>query len=113
MQGASCFGPAYEFAFTLDTALRRRKARDKVPMTFVTPEPYIGHLGLDGVGDTKSLLEGAMRDKHIKWITNARVKKVRCGDRYRSRRSAKTALGQEDARTSVRVLDAAAGVPRR
>ena len=45
-------------------------------MTFVTPEPYIGHLGLDGVGDTKSLLEGAMRDKHIKWITNARVKKV-------------------------------------
>ena len=45
-QGASCFGPAYEFAFTLDTALRRRKARDKVPMIFVTPEPYIGHLGL-------------------------------------------------------------------
>jgi sulfide:quinone oxidoreductase len=76
VQGASCFGPAYEFAFTLDTALRRRKARDKVPMIFVTPEPYIGHLGLDGVGDTKSLLEGAMREKHIKWITNARVKKV-------------------------------------
>ena len=75
-QGASCFGPAYEFAFTLDTALRRLKSRDKVPMTFVTPEPYIGHLGLDGVGDTKSLLEGAMREKHIKWITNARVKKV-------------------------------------
>jgi len=75
-QGASCFGPAYEFAFTLDTALRRLKARDKVPMTFVTPEPYIGHLGLDGVGDTKSLLEGAMREKHIKWIVNARVKKV-------------------------------------
>ncbi len=75
-QGASCFGPAYEFALTLDTALRRRKARDKVPMTFVTPEPYIGHLGLDGVGDTKSLLESALREKHIKWITNARVKKV-------------------------------------
>lgn len=75
-QGASCFGPAYEFAFTLDTALRRRKARDRVPMTFVTPEPYIGHLGLDGVGDTKSLLEGALREKHIKWITNARIKKV-------------------------------------
>ena len=25
-------------------------------MTFVTPEPYIGHLGLDGVGDTKTAL---------------------------------------------------------
>jgi sulfide:quinone oxidoreductase len=76
VQGASCFGPAYEFAFILETALRRKKVRDRVPMTFVTPEPYIGHLGLDGVGDTKSLLESALRDKHIKWITNARVTKV-------------------------------------
>lgn len=75
-QGASCFGPAYEFAFILDTALRKAKARDRVPMTFVTPEPYIGHLGLDGVGDTKGLLESAMRERHIKWITNARVKKI-------------------------------------
>lgn len=75
-QGASCFGPAYEFAFTLETALRKAKRRDAVPMTFVTPEPYIGHLGLDGVGDTKGLLESAMREKHIKWITNARIKKV-------------------------------------
>ncbi len=76
VQGASCYGPAYEFAFILETALRRRKVRDRVPMTFVTPEPYIGHLGLDGVGDTKSLLESALREKHIKWITNAKVAKV-------------------------------------
>jgi hypothetical protein len=45
-------------------------------MTFVTSEPYIGHLGLDGVGDTKGLLESEMREKHIKWITNARVASV-------------------------------------
>jgi len=71
--GASCFGPAYEFAMILDTELRRRKIRDKVPMTFVTPEPYIGHLGLDGVGDTKSMLESEMRQRHIKWMINARI----------------------------------------
>lgn len=76
VQGASCFGPAYEFALILDTELRKRKIRDKVPMTFVTSEPYIGHLGLDGVGDTKGLLESEMRDRHIKWITNAKVKTV-------------------------------------
>lgn len=75
-QGASCFGPAYEFAFMLDTELRRRKIRDKVPMTYVTPEPYIGHLGLDGVGDTKSLLESEFRDRHIKWITNAKITNI-------------------------------------
>jgi sulfide:quinone oxidoreductase len=78
-QGASCFGPAYEFAFILDTELRRRRIRDRVPITFVTSEPYIGHLGLDGVGDTKGLLESEMRERHIKWITNARVKAVEAG----------------------------------
>ncbi|MDE1914791.1 MAG: NAD(P)/FAD-dependent oxidoreductase [Sphingomonadales bacterium] len=79
VQGASCFGPAYEFALILDTELRRRKIRDAVPMTFVTPEPYIGHLGLDGVGDTKGLLESEMRNRHIKWVTNARVTSVEAG----------------------------------
>lgn len=76
VQGASCYGPAYEFAFILETALRNARVRDRVPMTFVTPEPYIGHLGLDGVGDTKGLIESAMRDRHIKWITNARTMKA-------------------------------------
>jgi sulfide:quinone oxidoreductase len=76
VQGASCFGPAYEFALILDTELKRRGLRDRVPMTFITPEPYIGHLGLDGVGDTKTVLESELRERHIKWITNARVKTV-------------------------------------
>ncbi len=78
-QGASCYGPAYEFALILDTELKRRKLRDRVPMTFVTAEPYIGHLGLDGVGDTKSLLESELRNRHIKWITNARVTSFEAG----------------------------------
>jgi len=76
---ASCFGPAYEYAFILDTELRRRKIRDKVPMYFVTPEPYVGHLGLDGVGDTKSLMESELRDRHIKWTTNARITEIEQG----------------------------------
>jgi sulfide:quinone oxidoreductase len=79
VQGASCYGPAYEFAMIMDTDLRKRKIRDKVPMTYVTAEPYIGHLGLGGVGDSKGLLESAMRDRHIKWITNAKVTKIEAG----------------------------------
>src|SRR4029077_1994073 len=55
VQGASCFGPAYEFALMVNTELRRRRIRDRVPMTFVTSEPYIGHLGRGGIGDTKGL----------------------------------------------------------
>jgi len=82
VQMASCYGPAYEFAMIMDTDLRRRKIRDKVPMTFVTAEPYVGHLGLGGVGDSKGLLESAMRDRHIKWICNAKVTKVEAGKMF-------------------------------
>jgi sulfide:quinone oxidoreductase len=82
VQGASCFGPAYEYAAILDTALRRKRVRDKVPMTFVTSEPYIGHLGLGGVGDSKGLLESEFRNRHIKWITNAKVTKVEAGKMF-------------------------------
>ena len=71
--GASCFGPAYEFAMIVDADLRRRRIRDRVPMTFVTSEPYIGHMGLGGVGDSKGLMESQLRQRHIKWITNARI----------------------------------------
>lgn len=74
--GASCFGPAYEFAMILDTDLRRRKIRDRVPMTYVTSEPYIGHMGLGGVGDSKGLMESELRQHHIKWVTNAKITRV-------------------------------------
>ena len=76
VQGASCFGPAYEFAFIMDADLRRRRIRDQVPMTFVTSEPYIGHLGLGGVGDSKTMLESELRQRHIGWITNAKIDRV-------------------------------------
>lgn len=82
MPFASCFGPAYEFAFIMDADLRKRKMRDRVPMTFVTSEPYIGHLGLGGVGDSQGMLESEMRNHHMKWITNAKVTKVEEGKMY-------------------------------
>jgi sulfide:quinone oxidoreductase len=74
--GASCFGPAYEFAMILDADLRKRKLRDQVPMTFVTSEPYIGHMGLGGVGDSKGLMESELRQRHIKWLVNSKVASV-------------------------------------
>jgi sulfide:quinone oxidoreductase len=81
-QGASCFGPAYEYMFIAETDLRQRKIRDKVKMTYVTSEPYVGHLGLGGVGDTKGMLEAEMRSKHINWICNAKIDKIEAGMMY-------------------------------
>ncbi len=82
MPGASCFGPAYEYTMILDAALRKKKLRSKVPITFVTAEPYIGHLGLDGVGDSKGIMEHEYRDHDIRWITNARTTKVEAGKMF-------------------------------
>jgi len=82
VQGASCFGPAYEYLFIAETDLRKRKIRDKVKITYVTSEPYIGHLGLGGVGDTKGLLESELRNKHIDWICNAKVDKIEAGKMF-------------------------------
>ena len=82
MPFASCFGPAYEYAFIVDADLRKRKIRDKVPMTFVTSEPYIGHLGLGGVGDSRGMLESELRQHHIQFITNARVTRVEAGKMF-------------------------------
>lgn len=42
-------------------------------MTFVTSEPYIGHLGLNGVGDSKGMLESELRQRDIQWICNAKT----------------------------------------
>jgi sulfide:quinone oxidoreductase len=79
VQGASCYGPAYEFVFIVNRVLRKAKLRDQVPITFVTAEPYVGHLGLGGVGDSKGLLESEFRMNDIKWITNAKVKTIEAG----------------------------------
>jgi sulfide:quinone oxidoreductase len=82
MPGASCFGPAYEFAFIFNKDLQRRKLRNKVPITYISPEPYVGPMGLGGVGDSKSMLESEFRNNDIKWITNAKVTKVEAGKMF-------------------------------
>jgi sulfide:quinone oxidoreductase len=82
MPGASCFGPAYEFAFIFSRDLQKRRIRNKVPITFVTPEPYIGHLGLAGVGDSKGMLESELRNHDVRWITNAKTTRVEAGKMF-------------------------------
>ena len=85
VQGASCFGPAYETAIRIDVELRRRHLRERVPMTFVTPEPFIGELGVGGIGDSRARLERELRDRDVAWITRARVDKVDRGTMHLTR----------------------------
>lgn len=74
--GASCIGPAYELAFELDHLLRKHKRRHLVPIDFFTPEPFLGHMGMGGVGKVRQLLEGAFEERDINYRTSSVVEKI-------------------------------------
>lgn len=71
--GASCFGPAYEFALLADGVLRNLQQRDRISITFVTPEPYLGHLGIGGMANAQELVTKLMADHKINILENAAI----------------------------------------
>ncbi len=76
MPGAGCFGPAYEFLLMADWELRHRGIRDKVSITYLTPEPYIGHLGVGGLKNAQKLTVELMAERGITAIANARITQI-------------------------------------
>jgi sulfide:quinone oxidoreductase len=77
MPGAGCFGPAYEFILMADWELRRRGLREQVSLTYITPEPYAGHLGVSNVKNAKELTQKLMRERGIDMIENAAIVAVK------------------------------------
>lgn len=79
IQGASCFGPAYEFALLLRYELLKRGGMtlaNACPMTFVTPEPEIGHMGLNGAGDSKQIMKSLCEKNNIAYLANTKTTKA-------------------------------------
>jgi len=74
--GAGCFGPLYEFALTVDHELRQRNLRDRVPITLVTPEPYIGHLGVRDVHNAHKVISKLLAEKDIQFVDQAAIAQV-------------------------------------
>ena len=74
--GASCIGPVYELAFELDHLLRQRNLRHQVPISLVTPEPFLGHMGMGGAGTIRQLLEGALEERDIAYRTSAAISRI-------------------------------------
>ena len=56
--------------------LRKKKLRHEVPMTFVTPEPSLGHFGIGGVGKVRQFLEGEFEERDIRYHTSVAVSKI-------------------------------------
>lgn len=80
MPGASCFGPAYEYALIVLRDLEKRGARKKIPeFHFVTSEPYVGHLGLGGVGDSPQILARHLKEQGVQAHCNMNTLEVQDG----------------------------------
>ncbi len=54
--GASCFGAAYEYLFNVSHQLRKAGLKSKVKLTYVSPEPQLGHFGIGGLPHGEQLL---------------------------------------------------------
>ncbi len=76
-QSAGCMGAAYEFLFNMDTWLRKQKIRKKVELTWVTPETYIGHFGIDGMTGAETMLNTFFKMFDIKFRKETAIKEVR------------------------------------
>ena len=74
--GASCLGPAYEFLFETHHALVGASMRHKVPIHFVTPEPYLGQFGVGGFGNVRQFLKGELEKRDVTYHCSAAVAKI-------------------------------------
>lgn len=79
-QGGSCFGASYEFLLNTRHQLKKAGLVDRCPVTFVSSEPFLGHFGLGGVGDSQARVERMFARLGIRGIANASIDEVRDGE---------------------------------
>lgn len=78
-QGGSCFGASYEFLFNVKHRIKKAGLEDVAPVTFVTAEPFLGHFGLGGVGNSSELVGKFFDRLGIEGITNNEIDRVEDG----------------------------------
>ena len=75
-QGASCFGAAYEYLFNVSYRLRKAGLRQRVRLTYVSAEPFLGHFGIGGLPHGESLLSMFLKKEHITAVLDAHMDRV-------------------------------------
>jgi sulfide:quinone oxidoreductase len=71
--GASCIGPAYEVILMIEATLRKARKRERFRLTFLTPEPFLGHFGVDGIGDSRRSFEREFATRNIDTVVNSKI----------------------------------------
>lgn len=77
--GAGCFGAAYELLFEIAHQLKRSGLRKQVRLSYVTGEPFVGHLGTGGGPQGGELLEAFLRREGIDVRTARVIERVEPG----------------------------------
>jgi NADH dehydrogenase FAD-containing subunit len=77
-QGAACFGAAYEFVFNVAYHLKKHKL--KVPVAYVSVEPFPGHFGIGGLPGGERLLGMFFRRQKIDGIFDVALDEVAPGE---------------------------------
>lgn len=79
-QGGSCFGASYEFLFNVRHRIGKAGLEKAAPVTFITSEPFLGHFGLGGVGDSARRVEGFLERLGIEGVPNSSIVEARDGE---------------------------------
>jgi NADH dehydrogenase FAD-containing subunit len=78
-QGAGCFGAAYEYLFNVSYQLRKAGLKKRVKITYVTPEPFLGHFGIGGLPHGEQLLGMFLKKERIASVVNVGLDHVEDG----------------------------------
>jgi sulfide:quinone oxidoreductase len=79
-QGGSCFGASYEFLFNVKHRIDKAGLSAVAPVTFITAEPFLGHFGLGGVGDSSRRVGAFFEKLGIEGIPNSAIGEVCDGE---------------------------------
>jgi sulfide:quinone oxidoreductase len=71
--GASCIGPGYEIVMMIDALLRKARRRHHFSLSFLTPEPFVGHFGIGGVGVAARLIADEFAERDIEVMTSVKI----------------------------------------
>jgi sulfide:quinone oxidoreductase len=77
-QGAACFGAAYEFVFNVAYHLKKQKLR--VPVSYVSAEPFPGHFGIGGLPGGEKMLGMFFKHTGIDGIFDVAMEEVVPGE---------------------------------
>lgn len=79
-QWSGYFFAAYEFLFNLVYHLNKENLLKKTPITFITPEPYISHFGIDGLGPHPEKWRELFDNLGIKTYVNSEIHKIKSNE---------------------------------